>query len=213
MYPINNIAGIEKQEKNIEGSHVIALLLVKPQDKNAEFYLKMINYYHQKSSEYCSIYMLGYSFDFQGMYSDAVKIEVHNTQEWEYSDSCFIEACDELKRRLKNWNYSGELEMIILQNSSAVNPKKYLDFTNYVYVDINYGISHKYIDSIPRFMERFLEACKSEVSAVEVVSKAERKRIKPRKIIETTLELMPKLPKPVTFIMRDHIFFKTYKGR
>lgn len=35
MYPINNIAGIEKQEKLLEGNHVIVLLLVKPSDSGA----------------------------------------------------------------------------------------------------------------------------------------------------------------------------------
>ena len=35
----------------------------------------------------------------------------------------------------------------------ARNP---LDFRYYNYIDINYGIENKYIDTFPRFMERFI---------------------------------------------------------
>ena len=213
MFPINNIEGIEKQEQKIEGNHVVALLLIKPSDNNADEIISNFNYYHHLSEKYCSIYLLGYSPNFCEKYPDVVKITGVNKQEWEYSDKCFIEACNELRKRLKHWKYSGEPELIILQNSSATNPRYYLNFANYVYIDINYGISKKYIDSFPRFMERFTEACKSEVSALKVISKEERKRIKPRRIIEVTLEHIPKLPKPIVFILNDHLFLKTYKGK
>ena len=95
MYPINNIAGIEKQEKLLEGNHVIVLLLVKPSDSGAEEYIKKINYLHYRSKKYCSIYWLGYSPNFGCNYSDVTEIPGTDNQKWQYSDKCFTEACDE----------------------------------------------------------------------------------------------------------------------
>ena len=212
MYPIYTIEGIEKQEKKIEGSHVIALLLVKPSDNNAEEYLRKFNYYHHRSEKYCSIYLLGYSKGFLGKYTDVMSVQGYDNQKWEYSDCCFIETCDELKKRIKKWDYSGEPEMIILQNSSASNPRHFLDFSNYVWIEIEYGISKGYIDSFPRFMERFVRACKSEVTAENAILKEEFFRIKPKRIIENSLEMVPKLPGEVKVILNDGLFFKSCKG-
>ncbi len=78
-------------------------------------------------------------------------------------------------------------EMIILQNSSYSKESKVLDFTNYVYIDINYGISQRYIDSFPRFIERILNACKSQVEARNVVNQSNRMRLSCRGGVEAAL--------------------------
>ena len=61
MYPINNILGIEEQERQIDGSHAVILLFVKPSDPNADEIISNINYLHHRSKGYCSIYLVGYS--------------------------------------------------------------------------------------------------------------------------------------------------------
>lgn len=213
MYPINNIAGIEKQEKLLEGNHVIVLLLVKPSDSGAEEYIKKINYLHYRSKKYCSIYWLGYSPNFGCNYSDVTEIPGTDNQKWQYSDKCFTKACDELRERLSNWRYSGEPEIIVLQNNSASDSRKYLNFSNYNYIDINYGIKKEYIDSFPRFMERLIDACKTEVSAIDAVALANRKRISPRKVLELAIEECPRLPKPIKKIFNDRMFYKSYKSK
>ena len=213
MLPINNIAGIEKQEEKKEGNHVIAFLLVKPSDDGAESYIKKFNYWHQRSKEYCSIYLLGYSKKFNEKYQDIEYVKGINNQIWEYSDECFSETCDELKERIKKWNYSGEPELIVLQNSSSVKPRSYLDFSNYVCIDVNYGISKGYIDSFARFMEHFIDACKREVSATSAISIIQKKKMSPRRIIEVTIDSIPKLPEPVSEILKDEVFFRTCKAK
>ncbi len=140
MYPINDLQGIRNQEAQLEGNHVVILMLVKPSDTGADEYIKKFNYLHYRSKQYCSIYLLGYSQDFYGKYKDITTVKGIGNQEWQYSDECFSEVCDELQSRLSNWQYSGEPEMIILQNSSASASNRYLNFTNYNYIDINYGI-------------------------------------------------------------------------
>ena len=212
MYPVNNIGGIKEQESQLDGSHAIILLFVKPSDDNADSIIKKFNYLHYRSKQYCSIYLVGYSQYFCEKYTDAQKVTGIDNTTWYYSDQCFIEVCEQLKKRLKHWMYSGEPEMIVLQNSSSLAGGKLLDFRFYNYIDINYGIQKGYIDSFPRFMERIINACRSETDARTVINLATRKRLNSRKIIEIALEADTKLPAPIKKIISDKAFFKSYKG-
>lgn len=212
MYPVNNISGIQKQESELEGSHAIILLFVKPSDDNADSIIKKFNYLHYRSKQYCSIYLVGYSQYFYEKYTDAQEIAGIDNTTWHYSDQCFIEVCEQLEKRLKHWTYSGEPEMIILQNSSSFTDGKLLDFRFYNYIDINYGIQKGYIDSFPRFMERMINACRSETDAQAVINTANKKRLNSRKIVQLALEADTKLPAPIRKIIGDKAFFKSYKG-
>ena len=102
--------------------------------------------------------------------------------------------------------------MIILQNTSESEGGTCMDFRNYNYIDINYGIQKRYIDSFPRFMERIIMACKSETEARQVVSKANMKRINGRRIIELAISYDSKIPSPIKRIINDKFFFKSYKN-
>lgn len=209
MYPIYDIKGIEEIEKEIEEQHVVIFLIVKPHDKNADEFIDKLNYWHQLSERYCSIYMLGYSESFLGAYSDAKEVSGIGNRQWEYSDTCFIEVRKNLEKRLKNWRYSGTPELIVLQNKpSSRNP---LDFSSYNYIDIDYGLEHQYIDSVSRFMERLIRACESEVTSKAAIKSANRKRIKPRTFLENAIENCDKLPIPAKKIIKDNLFFKTSK--
>ena len=212
MYPINNITGIQEQESHLEGSHAIILLFVKPSDDNADSIIKKFNYLHYRSKQYCSIYLVGYSQYSYEKYTDAQEVLGVDNTTWYYSDQCFIEVCEQLGKRLKHWNYSGEPEMIVLQNSSSFAKGTLLDFRFYNYIDINYGIQKGYIDSFPRFMERIINACRNEVDAQAVVNSANRKRLNSRKLIELALETDTRLPAPIRTIIADKAFFKSYKG-
>lgn len=213
MFPINNLRGIEVQEKQIEGQHVVVFLFIKPSDNGAKELLNKLNYWHHLSAGYCSIYMIGYSMGFCGRYADAETIRGVDNQNWEYSDTCFIEVCRKLEKRLKYWDYSGEPEMIILKNNTSQKARSALDFRCYYYIDINYGIQEGYIDTFPRFMQRFIKACESEVTASGAIKSAYFKKYSFRKIMEKTIENTPNLPKPVRRALKDTLFFKSYKGQ
>lgn len=214
MYPIFNIAGIENHERNIEGNHAIIFLFVKPSDYEADSIIKQFNYLHHRSGKYCSIYSIGYSKSPSDDYPDIQEVTKVNGSKWYYSDQCFVEVCDQLGRRLKNWSYSGEPEMIILQNTSSMPRGTILDFRNYNYIDINYGIKKGYIDSFPRFMERIVNACKKEVVAKEVVNLANRKRLSGRKIFEFAMEMICVNENfIIENILNDKMFFKSYHDK
>lgn len=211
MYPIYNIEGIEKIERDTKEKHVVIFLLIKPHDKNAAEFISRFNYWHQLSDRYCSIYLLGYSQDFFGKYNDYVIVNGIENGNFQYSDKCFIEVREQLEKRLTNWQYSGDPELIVLQNNpSSRNP---LDFSSYNYIDINYGLEHEYIDSISRFMERVIISSRKEVTSKDLISSANRKRLKPSNVIESAIEKCDKLPYPAKKIIKDRLFFKTSKTR
>lgn len=211
MIPVYDLEGIERIERGIEDQHVVIFLIVKPSDDNADQFLRHLNYWHNLAGKYCNIYLLGYSTNFSEGYSDVVKVEAVNNTQWEYSDTCFIGVCEKLERRLANWQYSGTPELIVLQNKPS--SREPLDFSYYNYIDINYGIEHEYIDSVPRFMQRLIRACKSEVKAKSAVSKADWNKLKPRNVLEMAIDECEKLPKPVRKIINDKLFYKTYKTK
>ena len=209
MYPIYNIQGIENEEKKIEEKHVVMLLIVKPQDRNANEIISRINYWHWLSGRYCNIYLTGYSKSFLGKYPDAKIINGTNNERWEYSDICFIEARKSLENRLKNWQYSGSSELIVLQNNpSSQNP---LDFSGCCCIDIEYGLKHEYIDSIPRFMEKLIRSCESEVTASDAFMAVNKKGINLQRVIEFGIENCNKLPEFAKEILKNRLFLKKYK--
>lgn len=208
MIFVNDLNGIEEQEKLEDDKHVIILLFVKPSDRLSDEYIKKFNYWNSRSSKYCNIYLVGYGSDFSEKYNDIQIVDGVEGKKFQYSDTCFVNVCYDLSKKLKNWHYSGEPEMIVLQNNTS-NSRRMLDFSNYVYIDIEAGLRKEYIDSISRFMECLLRACKSEVEAKDAVKKARFFRIIPRTIIETTLLECEKVPNTIKKIIGDVAFYKS----
>lgn len=210
MYPINNINDIEEHEKQYSEQHGIILIFVKPSDKIANEIIDNFNYMHKKSKGYCNIYVIGYSeHGNNNQYDDVKTIEGIQNHKWEYSDECFIEVCEELEKRLKNWYYVGEPEMIFLKNN--INGKNSnLDFRNYNYIDISYGIRKGYIDSFPRFMERIFRVCKTYTNN-DLIKEANKLRFNAREILQLVLEYDNKIPNPIKDIIGDRNFFKSCK--
>lgn len=213
MFPINNFRGIEIQESDIKDKHVVIFLLVKPSDAGANYIIDKFNYLHHLAGKYCSIYPIGYSKDFFDYYKDVQPVKGVNNEKWLYSDQCFIEFCADLSQRLKGWDYCGEPEIIVLQNKLIDDCTAALDFRNYNYIDINYGIQKGYIDSFERFMQRLLTACQKEVEGYKAIGEANKKRLKPRNVLEMAIEMMPKLPKTVKLILKDKLFYKSSKTK
>ena len=68
-----------------------------------------------------------------------------------------MEFKNNLERRIK-WEYSGETEILILQNNpGGIDP---LNSSNYVAIDVNKGLREGYIDSFQRFMESLIRKFK-----------------------------------------------------
>lgn len=62
-------------------------------------------------------------------------------------------------------------------------------------------------------MERLLNACMVEVDSYDAVARANRSRIKCRNVIEEAINSAPKLPKGIKTILKDKLFYKTFKNK
>lgn len=213
MFPVNNLEGIEKQLKRMKKPQAVFLMFIKPSDENADEIISNFNYYHANSGDYCSIFAAGYcQGDFSGQYADARIVQALNTEEWWYSDQCFVEFKDQLSKRIK-WRYCGEPELLILQNSERQT--SCLDFSNYVSLDLFQGIRKSYFESIPRIMEALIEASKEEVESKLVLKAATR--LSPKEIAHRSLQTIlsySKVPKPIKDLIEDRTFYRSanYKG-
>ena len=117
----------------------------------------------------------------------------------------FTEFKEKLQERI-NWEYSGEIEVLILQN----NPKgrSPLNFSNYVAIDVNNGIREGYIDSFQRFMESLIRSSKSKVRAKDAIRDVARERISVKKVIIDAIDDCKRIPTPCKKIVKDKLFYR-----
>ena len=187
MVPLQSLIYMEDEEKKVDDRHVVVLLLLRPKDDIADSILRRFNYLHQRSKGVVSIYLPGYGFGDDFNYADTVPISGPNNSSWYYSDACFIEVIDELDRRLSNWYYSGEPELIHLQNNPDGKGSS-LYFKNYYCINLIEGIKKNYIRSFDAFMEQLIRACRKEVTSDEVVTDIARKNISIRRVLNALVE-------------------------
>ncbi len=196
---------IELRERQIENKEIVVLLFSRPSESEI---LKEFEYIHYNSSMYCSIYAIGYTND---PYKDDTfkKIDVSMKQDWYFSNKVFVEFKEKLQERIQ-WKYSGEVEVLILQNNPGNN--NVLNFTHYIAIDVKKGIKDGYIDSFQRFMESLIRSAKSEVTAKEAIGKVANDRIKLKDILFDTIDECKKVPTPVKKIVKNRLFYRTAKS-
>lgn len=207
MFAISTYKEVEMRERQCDDKHIVILLFVRPSLPGAENVIREFDYIHYNSEKYCSVYAVGYTNDYaKSDDRNYIPVKAISGQSWFYSNKAFVEFKTRLESRL-NWKYSGELEIIVLQNNP--NGREPLNFQNYVAIDVDHGIRNGYVDSFYRLMESLVRSSKSEITAVEALKKAEKERIKIKRVIEVTLEECKKLPSPVKTIVKDHLFYRS----
>lgn len=205
MFAASTYDEIIQQERLIENKEIVVLLFVKPTNQAAIDIIQEFEYIHYNSSNYCSIYAIGYSNDFEKQTDKHYKkvSELLNS-DWYFSNKAFVEFKNNLEERIK-WKYSGETEILILQNNPGKT--KALNFTNYVAVDLNKGLKEGYVDSFQRFMESLVRSAKSSVATKEVISDIRRSRVSVKNIVAEAIDDCKKIPKPAKQIMKDRLFY------
>ncbi|MBD5097588.1 MAG: hypothetical protein HDT40_11490, partial [Lachnospiraceae bacterium] len=108
-------------------------------------------------------------------------------------------------RRIK-WEYSGETEVLILQNNPG--EKDPLNFSNYVAIDVNKGLREGYIDSFQRFMESLIRSARSKVTSKEAASDLRKSHISIKDTILEAIEDSKKIPNPAKKIIKDRLFYR-----
>lgn len=207
MFAVNTYEDIEKNERKMDDKHIVILLFVRPSLQGASEIINEFDYIHYNSARYCSIYAVGYTNDCSMAEENGYRrVKRDGGTDWFFSDNAFVDFKNHLERRL-NWKYSGEIELIILQNNPESN--QILNFQNYVAVDVNYGIRNKYIDSFPRLMESLIRGAKSEVTAKEVIQKTCNARLSAKNVAIEAIGECKKIPLPVRTLIKDRLFYMT----
>lgn len=201
MFAASTYEEIVEREREVENMEIVVLLFARPE---ATEILQEFEYIHYNSAKYCSIYAIGYTDDFT---KDTTYRPVNTTfnSKWYYSAKAFVEFKNKLESRIK-WKYSGETELLILQNSPGSRDP--LNFRNYVAIDINKGIREGYIDSFQSFMESLIRSSKSKVTAKEASSDVAFDRISVRDILAGAIDDCKKVPKPIKKIVKDRLFYR-----
>lgn len=190
---------IEKRERNVKNKEIVVFLFVRPSCRDAMDIVREFEYIHYNSGKFCSIYAIGYTDDFNKAYDKHFqKVNAGFNSEWYFSTKAFTEFKDKLENRI-NWNYSGEIEILVLQNNP--NSNNVLNFQNYIAIDVNKGIKEGYIDSFQRFMEALIRSSKSKVTVQETMKDIQKKRVSIKEIVIESLNNSKKIPTPAKNII------------
>lgn len=206
MFAASTYEDIVWQEKEVENKEIVVFLFVRPTNSTSLEIIREFEFIHYNSKEYCSVYAIGYTDDFEKKKDRAYKrVETVCQTEWFFSHKAFVDFKDKLENRIK-WKYSGETEIIILQNNPG--HREPLNFQNYVAIDINKGIREGYIDSFQAFMESLVRSAREKVTAKGVVKDVAKHRISIKDIILYAINDCKRIPFPVKSIIRDRLFYR-----
>lgn len=203
MFAASTYEEIERIESQVENMEIVVFLFARPSEEQI---LREFEYIHYNSEKYCSIYAIGYTDDFTKAGDCSYrKVDAFMQQDWYFSTKAFIEFKEKLQDRIQ-WKYSGETEILILQN----NPRNrsVLNFRNYVAIDINKGIREGYIDSFQSFMEALIRSSKRIVTAKEAIRDVRDSRMSVKEIIASAIDDSKKVPTPIKEIVKDRLFYR-----
>ena len=207
MFAASTYEEIVGYERLIENMEIVVFLFVKPTSQDAIDIIKEFEYIHYNSAKYCSVYAIGYSDDPQKKDSSHYKkVDEIIERDWYFSNKIFVEFKNNLERRIR-WEYSGETEVLILQNNPGGRDP--LNFSNYVAIDVNKGLREGYIDSFQRFMESLIRSSRSKVTAKETVTDLRKSRISIKGTIAEAIENSKRIPDPAKQIIKDRLFYRS----
>lgn len=148
--------------------------------------IQRLEYLNRRTGENLHFYCAGYGA-YQPNVIDAEKLNVsitHNKSQipWTFSQSQFANFVDDLETET-NWSYSGNTEIIILDN-----PK---NFKNCIVLKIDEMINDKVIDSANDIIEALIQYSRKN-SSVQKISLKEIGKITADETIKGILSLLPK---------------------
>ncbi|SFP39494.1 hypothetical protein SAMN04487928_101229 [Butyrivibrio proteoclasticus] len=203
MFAASTYEEIEQIESQVENMEIVVFLFVRPSEEQI---LKEFEYIHYNSAKYCTIYAVGYTDDYSKTSERSYrKVDVYMQQDWYFSMKAFTEFKEKLQERI-HWSYSGETEILILQNNPG--KRNVLDFRNYVAIDINKGIREGYIDSFQSFMEALIRSSKRVVTAKEAARYIRNSRISVKETLASAIDASKKVPVPIKEIVKDRLFYR-----
>lgn len=206
MFAASTYEEIIEYERRIKNMEIVVFLFVKPTCQDATDIIQEFEYIHYNSAKYCSVYAIGYSdYPQKNDSSHYKKVAEIIGRDWYFSNKTFVEFKNNLERRIK-WEYSGETEVLILQNNPGGRDP--LNFSNYVAIDVNKGLREGYIDSFQRFMESLIRSSRSKVTAQEAATDLRKSRISIKDTIAEAIDNSKRIPDPAKQIVKDRLFYR-----
>lgn len=206
MFAASTYEEIVEYERQVENLEIVVFLFVRPTSQDAIDIIREFEYIHYNSAKYCSIFAIGYTEDPEKSFNKFYeKIATVDNINWYFSTPAFVDFKNKLEHRI-NWKYSGESEILVLQNNPGNNDP--LNFKNYAAIDINKGLREGYIDSFQAFMESLIRSAKRKVTAKEVISGIRSSRLSIRDTIAGAIEDCKKVPTPAKNILKDRLFYR-----
>ena len=207
MFAASTYEEIERIERSVENKELVIFLFIRPTNNASRELINEFEYIHYNAGKYCSIYAIGYTNDFEKSLDPSYKeIETVCNSSWYFSNKMYVDFKERLEQRIK-WKYSGEVEVLILQNNPG--SRSPLNFTNYVAINISNGIRQGYIDSFQQFMEALIRSSKKNVTAKEAISDVANFRISVKDIIVSAIGECKKIPTPIKSIIADRLFYRS----
>lgn len=210
MFAASTYEEIVECERNVQNMEIVVFLFVRPTNQKAIDIIHEFEYIHFNSAKYCSVYAIGYSNapreQLTNQYRKVTKISGEN---WYFSNKIFVDFKNSLEQRI-NWKYSGETEVIVLQNNPIGRDP--LNFSNYVAININKGLRENYIDSFQSFMESLCRSARRKVAAKEAVSDIRKSRISIKDTISDAIAFSKRIPSPAKEILKDKLFYRCATG-
>lgn len=206
MFAASTYEEIVDIERNVECKEIVVFLFVRPTTPEAMNIINEFEYIHYNSAKYCSIYAIGYTDNPEkAKIKTYRKVNASMENDWYFSMKAFIDFKEKLQDRI-NWEYSGEIELLILQNNPGGN--NILNFQNYVAIDVNKGLQKGYIDSFQRFMESLIRSAKNEVTARGAIKDVRRSKLSVKDTISSAITNCQKIPMPLKEIIGDRLFYR-----
>ena len=206
MFAASTYEEVVEHERRIENMEIVVFLFVKPTSQDATDIIQEFEYIHYNSAKYCSVYAIGYSdYPQKKNTSHYKKVAEIIGSDWYFSNKTFVEFKNSLEKRIK-WEYSGETEVLILQNNPRGRDP--LNFSNYVAIDVNKGLREGYIDSFQRFMESLVRSSRSKVTVKEATADLRKSRISIKDTIAEAIDYSKRIPDPAKQIVKDRLFYR-----
>jgi hypothetical protein len=206
MFAVSTYKEIEQIEKEKCSKHLIAVLFVRPNSRDAEEIIKDFEYLHYRTGEAFSIYAAGYTNHFDCAYkANYRKVTTCTGSDWYYGAKDFSDFVRQLTKRIKNWTYGGNIEILLFQGHESDNSG--FDFRNYISLDITYGINNGYIFSFSSFLESMINHVEDAIVGTAMLLTPTGK-IKVREVIEASLKDCNDTLIPIKDVMRNRHFYK-----
>ncbi|MGG7035694.1 MAG: hypothetical protein ACI7YS_10965 [Flavobacterium sp.] len=186
MIEAPNLKNVSEHRK--ENPNVLAAILLAPKFSKRGFddIIQRIEYLNMRSGKTLHFYCAGYGA-YQPDIADAEKLNVNvkynpNRIPWTFSQIQFAKFVDDLETETK-WTYSGNTEIIILENTD--------NFKNCIVLKIDEMIKDKIIDSANDIIEALIQYSRRE-NSIQKISLKEIDKITDDETIKGILSLLPK---------------------